>query len=255
MIAPLFVCHGGPTLAIENNEYTRFLRDLGKNIKPKAIVVFTAHWESQITKISYRDDTYDMIYDFSGFPEELYKINYPAKGSTEVAYKIQKLLHNSNISSEFDYKRGLDHGAWVMLNIMYPGAEIPVVQVSVNLNMKMEEQYKLGEALRGLAEEDILVLGSGATVHNLAVLNWNAKETEEWALGFDNWLIARLERKAKDELFSYRQVAPYAKRAVPREEHLVPLFIAMGAGLEVNTPKVLHQSYEFGNLSYIAISF
>lgn len=255
MISSLFVCHGGPTLAIENNEYTDFLRNLGKNIKPKAIVIFTAHWETDVTTISYKNDSYDMIYDFYGFQEELYSIKYPAKGSTEIASKLQGLLHSHGIQSKFDSNRGLDHGAWVMLHIMYPEADLPVVQVSVNPNMSMEQQYKIGEAVRELGEEDILVIGSGATVHNLASIKWNSKETEEWALEFDNWLIEKVENKDMPALFSYRASAPYSRRAVPSEEHIIPLFIAMGSGMDKNKPKLLHRSYEYGTLSYICFEF
>lgn len=255
MIAPLFLCHGGPTLAIDYNEYTTFLKDLGKQIRPKAIVIFTAHWESTVTTISYMDGTYDMIYDFYGFPDELYRIKYPAKGSTELADRLSTMLAEKGIKEEFDRKRGLDHGAWVLPYIMYPEANIPVVQVSVNPNLTMEKQYEIGKALRGLAEDDILVLGSGSTVHNLATIDWQAQRPVSWAVEFDDWLVSRVEKQKLEELFNYRQLAPYAKRAVPREEHFVPLFIAMGSGKEGSTPKILHRSYEFGTLSYIAIQF
>ena len=255
MIEPIFVCHGGPTLAIEDNEYTKFLKDLGKLRKPKAVVIFTAHWESTVTTISSIDSSYNMIYDFYGFPMELYSIKYPAKGSSEVAEKVQSLLKNSEIESRFDCNRGLDHGAWVILHIMYPEANIPVVQVSVNPELNMKEQYKIGEALRTLGRDDIMVIGSGATVHNLAALNWKAKAADSWAVDFDNWLIDKIEKKDHSSLFSYREEAPYAKRAVPREEHIVPMFIAMGAGQEHSNAKILHRSYEYGSLSYIAVEF
>lgn len=255
MISSLFVCHGGPTLAVESNEYTDFLKSIGKQIKPKAIVIFTAHWEEETTTISYMDDTYDMIYDFYGFQKELYSIKYPAKGSKEVASKLQAMLKDNNIQSNLDPKRGLDHGSWVMLHLMYPEADIPVVQVSVNPKLPMDKQYEIGKAIRSLGEEDILVIGSGATVHNLASIKWGAKDTEEWALEFDNWLIDKVEKKDLEALFGYRQSAPFSKRAVPSEEHIVPMFIAMGSGQEKNVPKLLHRSYEFGTLSYICFEF
>jgi 4,5-DOPA dioxygenase extradiol len=254
MIKSLFLCHGGPTLAIDKNEYTDFIKELGKKIKPKAIVVFTAHWEKEITTISSTDDTYEMIYDFYGFPKELYAIKYAAKGSTEISSKIQGMLKANNIESELDTKRGLDHGVWDILSIMYPEADIPVIQVSVNPFMPMEKQYKLGEAIKELGKEDILVIGSGSTVHNLATVNWNAVEAEQWAVDFDSWLIEKVESSDKEALFSYRGLAPYAKRAVPREEHLVPLFIAMGSG-QSDSSKLLHRSYDYGTLSYICFEF
>lgn len=254
MISPIFVCHGGPTLVVEQNEYTDFLKDLGKKLTPKAIVIFTAHWESEITTISSNDGIYNMIYDFYGFPRELYSVKYPAKGSVEIALKLQSMLENSGIESKLDENRGLDHGAWDVLYLMYPKADIPVIQVSVNPNLAMEKQYEIGRAISELGKEDILVIGSGSTVHNLSTIDWNSVKAEEWAVEFDNWIIEKAENNDKDALFDYRQLASHAKRAVPREEHLVPMFIAMGSGNK-DRPKLLHQSYVYGTLSYICFEF
>jgi 4,5-DOPA dioxygenase extradiol len=255
MISSIFVCHGGPTLAIDKNEYSNFLKELGKGIKPKAIVIFTAHWENETTTISSVNGSYDMIYDFYGFPKELYSIKYPAKGSPELAARLQGIFEKQGIKANLDTKRGLDHGSWVMLHLMYPEAVIPVVQVSVNPYLSMEKQYEIGKAIRALGEEDILVMGSGSTVHNLRAINWGAEEVEKWASDFDDWLIDKVEKKDLQHLFKYSELAPNAKKAVPREEHLVPLFIAMGSGQEGIQSKTLHRSYEFGSLSYICFEF
>lgn len=254
MISSIFLCHGAPTLAVENNEYTDFLKALGKRLRPKAIIIFTAHWESETTMISSMDDTYDMIYDFYGFSKELYSIKYPAKGSVELAMKLQSVLRNNRIESNLNTNRGLDHGAWNVLYLMYPKADIPVVQVSVNPEAAMEKQYELGRAIRELGKEDVLIIGSGSTVHNLATVDWSSDKTEEWAVEFDNWLVQKVENNDKEALFNYRQLAPYAKRAVPREEHIVPMYIAMGSGNK-DKPKLLHQSYIYGTLSYICFEF
>jgi len=254
MISPLFVCHDGPTLVIEKNEYTDFLKELGKKLNPKAIVIFTAHWEEEITTISAIEDTYEMIYDFYGFPEELYFIKYPAKGSIEIASKVQALLKNNGIESKLDKKRGLDHGAWDVLYLMFPKADIPIVQVSVNPYLTVEKQYEIGRAIKALGYDDILVIGSGSTVHNLATVDWTANKAEPWAVDFDNWLIEKVEANHTEALFNYRKLAPYAKLAIPREEHIVPMFIAMGSGNK-SKPKLLHQSYVYGTLSYICFEF
>lgn len=251
----LFVCHGGPTLAIEENDYTNFLKDLAKDIKPKAIVIFTAHFESEVTTISSIENTYDMIYDFYGFPEELYSIKYNAKGSPEIADKIKNLLEENGIRSKFDRTRGLDHGSWDILKIMYPEANIPVVQVSINPFLPMEKQYEIGKALRELENEDILVIGSGSTVHNLRTVDWYAKETKSWAIEFDNWLVENVEQNNLKNLFNYQKLAPNAKMAIPREEHIAPMFIVMGSGKEEKLPKLLHRSYAYGTLSYICFEF
>ena len=255
MISSIFVCHGGPTLAIDKNEHSNFLKELGTGIKPKAIVIFTAHWENETTTISSVNGSYDMIYDFSGFPRELYSMKYPAKDSPQLASRLQGMLEKQGIKANLDTQRGLDHGSWVILHLMYPEANIPVVQVSVNPFLSMDKQYEIGKAIRGLGEEDILVIGSGSTVHNLRALNWGAMEVEKWASDFDDWLIDKVEKKHLQHLFEYSELAPNAKKAVPREEHIVPLFIAMGSGQEESNPKLLHRSYEFGSLSYICFEF
>ncbi len=254
MIHPMFLCHGAPDLVLEDNEFTRLIKELGKQIKPKAIVLFTAHWETEITAISSIEGTYDMIYDFYGFPAELYRKQYPAKGSPELAQKVKQLLADKNIPSNLDYKRGADHGTWSLLSMMYPEADIPVVQVSVNPFRPMEDQFRIGEALKSLAEEDVLIIGSGSTVHNLGTLKGDAKEPESWAVEFDDWMIEKVEHLSLEELYHYQAIAPHARLAVPREEHMVPLFISMGSG-QTETPKLLHRSYAYGTFTYLGFEF
>ncbi len=255
MIQSLFISHGSPTLAVEKNEYTDFLRELGNNIKPKAIVIFTAHWENDVTTISFRDDAYDMIYDFGGFDRELYSIKYPAKGSTKVAALLKSKLEEHGLISREDYKRGLDHGAWVVLKLMYPEANIPVVQVSINPWLSPEELYRIGSAIKELKQEDILIIGSGGSVHNLRSIKWGATEPEPWAVEFDAWLIEKVKDKDKVALFNYEKLAPHAKMAVPRGEHFAPFFITLGSGIEDNEPKLIHTGYNYGTLSHICFEF
>jgi 4,5-DOPA dioxygenase extradiol len=255
MVPALFISHGSPTLAVEDNEYTKFLGELGKTINPRAIVIFTAHWESDVATISYTDDTYEMIYDFGGFPKELYSIRYPAKGSIEVASMLESKLQASGIASKRDTQRGLDHGSWVVLKMLYPEANIPVVQVSVNYKLPPEEQYKIGRSIAELRQEDILIIGSGGTVHNLRYVMWDTEEIVDWAEKFDDWMIDKIQNRDLDALFQYQKIAPNAKMAVPREEHIVPLFIAMGSGDESQKPRLLHRSYKYGTLSHICFEF
>lgn len=254
MVPSLFVCHGAPTLAIENNEYTQFLKNLGEQIKPKAIVLFTAHWETEITTISYKDDIYETIYDFSGFSDELYQVKYPAQGSTRFAKLVEEKIQAEGIPTMRDGKRGLDHGSWVVLHLMYPNADLPVIQVSVNPFLPPEEQFKIGEALRELGNEDILIIGSGGTSHNLGTINWDQNEPESWTVQFDDWLIKSILNNDLEALFNYERLAPHAQLAVPRPEHFVPLFIALGSGRR-EEPTLRHRSYAFGTLSYVAFEF
>ncbi|MDQ0061098.1 DODA-type extradiol aromatic ring-opening family dioxygenase [Paenibacillus harenae] len=252
---PLFLAHGSPMLAVEQNEYSRFLQHTGASLKPDAIVIFTAHWETEAVTISSKDDKYETIYDFYGFPDELYQVKYPAKGSTKVAALVGKLLSDKGIPVAYDETRGLDHGSWTMLKHMFPKADIPVVQVSVNPYRPAEEQYRIGEALRSLGSQNILLIGSGVTVHNLRAVNWGRKEPESWAVEFDDWLIEKMNEHDTEALFQYDSLAPHARMAVPRAEHLVPLYIALGGGDPASTPTIVFRSYEFGTLSYLSLQF
>ncbi|MEW9702500.1 class III extradiol ring-cleavage dioxygenase [Paenibacillus sp. SI8] len=255
MISPIFVGHGSPMMAIQQTPCTDFLLAYGNKLAPKAIVIFTAHWETEVLTISSTDDVYETIYDFGGFPKELYQIQYPAKGSTELASALADRFQAKGIAANLDTQRGLDHGSWVPLSRMFPTPACPVVQVSVHPYLSPAEQYRIGEALRGLDQADILIIGSGATVHNLRAINWNATEPEAWAVAFDDWLVENMEKQHLDALFHYDTQAPHARMAVPRPEHFVPLYIAMGSGDPQRQPQVIHRSYEVGSLSYLSVSF
>ncbi|MFC0561213.1 DODA-type extradiol aromatic ring-opening family dioxygenase [Halalkalibacter alkalisediminis] len=258
MLPALFIAHGAPLLAIEDNEYTQFLSQLGKQLpKPKAIVLFSAHWESNVQQVSSIDE-YSTIYDFGAFSEELFRIQYPAKGSAEVTKEIQKLFKQHDVSFAIDGSRGLDHGAWVVLRLLYPNADIPVVSMSINRHLSPEEQYQVGKTLACLREKDVLVIGSGGTVHNLRALNWSDNgEVDDWALEFDEWLATRLENWDVESLFNYSSQAPGAQLAVPPygNEHFVPLFYAMGAADNEKSANLLHRSYRYGNLSHSVWQF
>jgi len=256
MMPSFFICHGAPTLAIEENDYTRFLQKLPRGIdQPRAIVLFSAHWESDILSMMYTDGTHETIYDFYGFPDEMYRITYPAKGSKEMAEKVEKLFAENGIETKRDEKRGLDHGAWVILRHLYPQADIPVIGVSVNPELSPREQYAIGRALAALREENVLIVGSGGTVHNLRMIEWGRQEPVQWTVEFDDWLVEKVENWDEPSLFAYEELAPHARLAVPRNEHFVPLFIAMGAGDQKKQAKLLHRSYDYGTLSMICFQF
>lgn len=254
MLPSLFLAHGSPMLAIQDTDYTRFLKELGQKFSPKAIVIFTAHWESERLTISSPEDEYGTIYDFMGFPEELYQITYPAKGSNEIVELLEEKFAAKGIQTQKDTSRGLDHGSWTLLSRLYPKANIPVVQVSVNPFLTPAEQFEIGQALNGLGKDDILVIGSGVTVHNLRALKWDQTKPEQWAIEFDDWLLDKIEKNDLTSLLNYEQLAPYAQIAVPRPEHFVPFFIAMGSGA-IQSANVIHRSYEMGTLSYLCLEF
>jgi len=254
MLPSLFIAHGAPLLAIEDNDYTQFLNSLAKTFpKPKAIVLFSAHWESANQQVSDVQE-YETIYDFGGFPAALYQIKYAARGDTRITQQIMNLLGEQKIPYEVDTRRGLDHGAWVVLRMMYPEADIPVISMSVNPNLSPEEQYRIGKSLATLREQDVLIIASGGTVHNLRLLRMNGEEekVDQWALDFDEWLEKQVKKWDLETLFQYPDIAPSAHLAVPPYgiEHFIPFFYAMGAADQEKSATLLHRSYRYGNLSH-----
>jgi 4,5-DOPA dioxygenase extradiol len=259
LLPSFFVAHGAPLLAIEENEYTQFVSELGRNLpKPKAVVLFSAHWVSKVQKVSEVDE-FETIYDFWGFPEALYRIQYPAKGDITVAKEIEEAFTQNGVSFEVDNKRGLDHGAWVVLRLLYPDADIPVISMSVNPYVSPEEQYNIGKSLSALREKDILIIASGGTVHNLGavnIMNDNGK-IDQWALDFDEWIADKIVNWDLESIFKYDSLASSAKMAVPPNgnEHFIPIFYAMGAADDQKKATLIHRSFRYGNLSHSVWQF
>ncbi|KAF2072404.1 hypothetical protein CYY_006279 [Polysphondylium violaceum] len=253
----LFIAHGSPMLAIQTTPYTKFLNTLGDSLKPKAIVIFSAHHETEVTTVSVHDNTYDTIYDFYGFPKEMYQIKYPAKGSSSVANSVLDKLQKSGLKAQKETKRGLDHGSWTLLMKMFPNADVPVVQVSVNPNGDARQHYEIGKSLRGLKDEGILIIGSGVTVHNLGAIKWGQDKPEPWAVKFDDFLIENVKSNQLDNLFNWSKLAPNARLAVPTAEHFFPFFVALGASSsdDISSSKVINRHYEVGTLSYLSFNF
>jgi len=203
---------------------------LGRRLpKPKAIVIASAHWETNVPMLtgSARPET---IHDFSGFPEPLYKLRYPAPGSAEVAQRAQQLLKQAGFAAGIDGTRGLDHGAWAPLLYMYPDADIPVVQVSVQPALGTGHHAALGHALRPLADEGVLLIGSGHLTHNLR--DWDRSGRSgpaPYAQAFQKFVFENIESWSLDRLADYRSLSPEGRRAHPTEEHFLPLFVSLGA--------------------------
>lgn len=249
MMPSYFVAHGAPSLVLDDIAYTGFLKQFAADRpKPKAIVLFSAHWEERAQTVS-NVDRHGTIYDFYGFQPELYQVTYPAPGDRTIGERVLALLAEHGVPAAFDDERGLDHGAWAVLKLMYPNADVPVIALSVNRYLTNEQQYGMGQALAALREEDVLIIGSGGTVHNLHRLNWNAAGAEPWAVAFDDWLRRTVEAWDLDSLFRYRELAPYGTDAVPTNEHFIPLLLAMGAADGARRAKLLHRTYQYGTLS------
>lgn len=246
----LFIGHGAPTIIHEKTDYTQFLKEYGKTTqKPKAIIIFSAHWEAPIQLIGGVRQ-YEMIYDFYGFPDDLYQVQYPVKGDYSLTEKIFEAMKSNHIVSQIDTVRGIDHGAWTVLQLMYPEADIPVITMSVNINLPPEKQYEIGASLLELKKEGFLVIGSGGIVHNLRALQYNAGgHVDRWADEFNNWIKEKVTTWDMLALYQYEKIAPNSKMAVPRCEHFIPLLIAMGAGSDNKKATLMQSCFQFGNLS------
>lgn len=225
----LFISHGAPTLAIDPGETGAALEELGRALpRPVAIVVASAHWETPAPMVSTAR-TPETIHDFGGFPEALYRLRYPAPGAPEVAQQVKHLLDAAGLAAGLDPRQGLDHGAWVPLRFLYPGADVPVAQLSIQPHLSPLHHYRLGEALRPLLDEGVLVIGSGSLTHNLSEFRTRPGRVEPYVREFQDWVKRAIEAKDMAALLDYRRLAPAAARAHPSDEHLLPLFVALGA--------------------------
>jgi 4,5-DOPA dioxygenase extradiol len=250
----LFVSHGSPMLAVEPGLAADFLRSLGGRLeRPKAILVVSAHWETAEPTVSTAEHP-ATIHDFGGFPKALYQLLYPALGAPELADTVVQLLTKANLTVRTDPARGLDHGAWVPLRLIYPDADIPVAQLSIQPHLGPAHHLKVGEALAPLVDQGMLILASGSATHNLGALRAQEGKTAlpVWVNEFDCWLKENLQKGDVEALLDYRSRAPYAHRNHPSEEHLLPLFVALGAGKEAH---LLHSSYTYGVLSMAVYNF
>ncbi len=228
----VFLSHGAPTLAVEDGTDTQAWARLAARLgRPEAILVVSAHWDTPIPMVSSAR-TPETIYDFTGFPRELYEQRYPAPGAPALAAEVARRLAAGGVRTEVDPERGLDHGAWVPLKWMYPAADIPVMQLSVQSRLGPRHHVDLGRALSEFRDEGILILGSGGIVHNLRDLDWHAKNRTPiaWARDFNEWIAERVSAGRLDDLVDYRRLAPSAARSHPTEEHFMPFFAALGAG-------------------------
>ncbi len=261
MLPTLFVSHGAPTLPLVDAPVRDFLLGLGHAIdtrydRPRAILAISAHWETDVPRVN-AVAVNGTIHDFRGFPPALYDINYPAPGSPVLAGRVSELLSEAGFACETDHARGLDHGAWVPIAMMYPQADIPVVQLSVQSHLGPAHHLAVGRALAALRAEGVLILGSGSFTHDLAGFRSNDVDmpAPPYVSVFADWMDEAIREGRKDELLAYRRLAPEAAQNHPTEEHLLPLFVAMGAGGEELAPSHLHSSSNYGILRMDAYSF
>jgi len=219
---------------IEATPSSQAWASLGRALpRPRAVLVASAHWESSVPTLSGSAKP-ETIHDFGGFPEALFQVRYPAPGAPELATRAVELLKGAGIAAGVNGCRGLDHGAWVPLKWMYENADVPVVQISLQPERGTAHHVELGRALAPLADDGVLIVGSGHATHNLHdwMMNPRRREPLHYAQAFAGWLRERLAAGDTDALIAYRDQAPEAARAHPTEEHFLPLLVAWGAAGE-----------------------
>lgn len=259
----IFISHGAPDLVLHETEASLFLKDLSNLIAPpKAIVIASAHHESNDAEI-VSDPSPQTIYDFGGFSPELYEMIYPAKGDPNLAVKVQSLLTNAGIKGKLVPDRGFDHGVWSPLMLVWPEANIPIVQVSIDPSRDAKYHFELGKALAPLRDEDILVIGSGHITHNLQVVFSAMRhgvvnpQMEEKVSAFTQWFYEQFNASNVDGILNWKENAPFARENHPTDEHLMPLFFAYGAASQTDAAKAdrIHSSKQLGSFVYDVYKF
>ncbi|HSI96061.1 MAG: class III extradiol ring-cleavage dioxygenase, partial [Methylophilaceae bacterium] len=254
----LFVPHGAPTFALDPGEAGAALADFAREIvRPKAVLVISAHWDTELPTFSAacRPQT---IHDFYGFPQQLYAIRYPVCGAVAWAMEARTLLEEAGFAVALDPQRGLDHGAWVPLRMMYPDASVPVVAMSVQSRLGPRHHYRLGQALAPLRDAGVLIVASGNLTHNLGHIGAGRPGSPvslDYVPAFQQWWREQIEAGDIESLLDYRTKAPGAVEAHPTEEHLLPFFVALGAGGERFAPQAVYSGVEYGMLVMDSYAF
>lgn len=239
----LFVPHGAPTFALRPGAAGSAMAELARSLPlPRAIVIVSAHWDTALPTVGFaaRPET---IHDFWGFPDELYRLRYPATGCREAANDVVAAIRAAGLPAEADAERGLDHGAWVPLRLMFPDADVPVVPLSIQSRDGVRGAFRLGQALAPLTARGFLVVASGNITHNLRDYQLAARsggQVPAYVRAFPEWMGNVLAKGDVETALDYRQRAPDAVRAHPTDEHLLPLYVALGAGGASATVRRVH---------------
>jgi 4,5-DOPA dioxygenase extradiol len=250
-VTTLFVSNGAPSLILEPGETGKLLASLASSLpKPDAILVVSAHWDTRMPTVSLAEHP-ETIHDFGGFPPALYAKQYPAPGAPALANAVINLLEANSIPIQAQTNRGLDHGAWVPLALMYPAADIPVTQLSVQSRSTPAQQFMLGQALKPLHEQNVLILASGAVTHNLSDFFTADRDAAPLAYvpAFADWVADQLANVQSEALLNYRQESNEGWQAHPSEDHLMPLFVAAGSADKLGLPERFVPETTYGILA------
>lgn len=247
----LFISHGSPMTALHPGATGERLAELSATLpRPRAIVVASAHWLARAPHVGAAAQP-ATVHDFGGFPAELYQMRYPAPGAPELAHEVVQHLLDAGLDVGIDPARGLDHGVWVPLRLMYPQADIPVVPLSIQPMLGPAHHFAVGRALSSLREQGVLVIGSGSITHNLHDFRagYSTENEAPYLRPFTQWIAQRLAEGDVDALLDYRRQAPSAEHAHPTDEHLLPLFVALGAAGEPMQSQRLDAGVDLGFLA------
>lgn len=248
----LFIGHGSPMNAIEDNDYTRNWENIACRIpKPEAILSVSAHWYTDGSRIMNEADP-RMIYDMYGFPDELYRVEYKAKGSPELAYLTKDLIKRD---VKLDSTWGYDHGTWSVLHKMYPEADIPVYQISIDENSGAAAHFQIGQEISELRKKGVLIFASGNIVHNLSRLNWGMEGGYPWAVEFDNYIKGKIVSREYQDIIHYKNAGESAESAFITPEHFYPLLYVLGASKETDKLTAFNDSCILGSLSMTCYLF
>ena len=252
----LFVSHGPPTLVLDDVPVRKVMARLGRALpRPRAVLCVSAHWSAARPTVGLAAAP-ETIHDFFGFPRALTEIAYPAPGAPEIGARAAALLDAAGMACARDENRGLDHGVWEPLMLMYPEADVPVVPLSMVAGADAAAHLALGRALAPLRDEGVLIVASGTATHNLAVWRADQSTTPDWAVAFEDWLVAAVDAGDQAAIADYMARAPHAALAHPSDDHYLPLAVAMGAGGPAGAAgRVLHRGFSYGSLSMAAFSF
>lgn len=242
----LFLGHGNPMNAVEDNAFSRAWADVGRALpRPKAILSISAHWETDGSRVTAMPAP-ATVHDFYGFPRRLFEMQYPAPGAPELAREIQQAVGDPVVHLDFDW--GLDHGTWSVLCRMFPAADIPVLQLSLDRGQPPDFHYRLGQRLNYLRSQDILVIGSGNMVHNLGVMAWD-NSAFDWALDFDAKLAEQILTGEHQPLIDYTSMGEIARMAIPTNEHFLPLLYILAMQEKTDTITFFCEQVTLGSIS------
>ena len=252
----LFVGHGSPMNAIEENEFTLYWKKLASEIeKPKAVLCISAHWLTRGTFVTAMNHP-KTIHDFGGFPQALFDVNYPAPGNPELAEETAKLITSTSVG--LDHEWGLDHGTWSIVKNMYPNAEIPVLQLSIDYSQPAQYHYDLAKQLGALRKKGVLIIGSGNMVHNLGMVAWDKLNESfgfDWAIEMNSIFKKKIEENDHTALIQYEKLSSAAKLAVPTPDHYYPLIYTLGLKEEKDSISFFNDKPVAGSLTMTSVKF